>query len=207
MLLCFSLNHMNDHVLPWPIKVIHFLYPRLIQQIVFNQWSCVFECRVAGRWLSALVSWPTNMHTLTPAVHHAGSPPERQRVCVCVCVCRFLPLHVWGTWGGFYRCMCVFVCERGTLWDWFYLIRTYKSTLLEQEMWDILFLFAPISDSGIDSSYLFLLPVYDRLSLLAQIQQREGENKVRDGEWLSENDAPWLMYRMADEGLGWGYRV
>ena len=33
----------------------------------------------------------------------------------------------------------------------------------------------------------------------------EWENKERDGEWLSENDAPWLMYRMADGGLGWGY--
>lgn len=54
-----------------------------------------------------------------------------------------------------------------------------------------------------DFSYSFLLPVYDRLSVLVQI----GENKVRDGEWSSENDAPWLMYQMADEGLGWGYRV
>ncbi len=130
--------------------------------ILSSAWLCVCVSAVAAeRGLSALSSWPTNTtHTLTLPVHHAGPPlPLKERAYVLI------SFPVWWTWERFYRCMCVCVCvcvcvrererERGTLWHWFYLIETYKSTLLEREMWDILCLFARISDRGIDRSYLF----------------------------------------------------
>lgn len=74
-------------------------------------------------------------------------------------------------------------------------------------MWDTLFLFAPISDRGIYRSYLFLLPVYDRLSLLGQIQRDGGKKKrvwgVMEWEWCSVADVSDGRRGAGVEGTGW----
>lgn len=104
-------------------------------------------------------------------------------------------------------CVSVREKERGALWHWFYLIQTYKSTLLEQEMWDILFLFPPISDRGIDRSYLFLLPVYDRLSLLEQIQREGRLRKEMGSDWVRMMLRSWCIgWQMRGWGEGTGWR-
>lgn len=91
-------------------------------------------------------------------------------------------------------------------WHWFYSVQSYKSTLLEQEIWDINFLSGPVSDRRIDRSSLLLLPVYDRLSLQGRIHREGRLRKEVGSDWVRMMLCVWCIgwqTKGLGEGVGW----